>query len=186
MPKLRPHILSLSIIILTALLSFWNINQIFFQQDEWLGLGGAIYRQETFGTLGSITQIFNFQTQNESIRFLPVTSLLNFFVYNKFGLNIKAYSILALVLIISCAIALNITVQKLTNSYLLSTLVSTLWITNNLAYQAFTWIGTLVPTLISTLSFILGLYFLLLYNEKRKTLYICNHQSWCDITTWAN
>ena len=45
----------------------WKISQIFFQQDEWLGLGGAVYRQETFGAWGSIIQVFNFQNRNMSL-----------------------------------------------------------------------------------------------------------------------
>lgn len=164
----RRVLLSVVIIVLVSLASFWGINKIFFQQDEWLGLGGAIYRQESFGTLGSIAQIFNFRNKNESIRFLPIASISNYFVYNNLKLNFTAYGILALVLIISCALALNLTVHKLTNSYLFSSLTTALWITNNLGYQSFTWIGTLVPTVVSTLFFILGLYLLLLFSEKRN------------------
>lgn len=159
-------------IISVILFSYWGIWNIFFQQDEWLGVGGALYRQETFGTLGSIGQVFNFETRNESTRFLPVAAILNHFVYSNIGLNFNIYGILALFLVIASALVLNLTIQKLTNSWLLSALVSIFWVTNNLAYQAFTWIGTLVPTVASALFFMGGLYFLLLFNEKRKNLYI--------------
>mgnify|MGYP001614312947 FL=1 len=156
------------LIILVSLISFWKISQIFFQQDEWLGLGGAVYRQETFGAWGSIIQVFNFQNRNESTRFLPITSIANYLLYNNFGLNTGAYGLLSLAIAIICALLINNIVYKLTNSYLISTGTSILWITNNLAYQAFTWIGTMVPSLLTVLFFLLGLYFLLVFNEKKE------------------
>lgn len=167
--RLKASILIITVVIL---ISFWNINNIFFQQDEWLGLGGVIYRQETYGTWGSIAQIFNFENKNESTRFLPVASILNQLVYSSFGLNTGAYGILALILITICAIILNSVVFKLTNSYLLSTLTSALWVTNNLAYQAFTWIGTMLPSIFSVLFFLLSFYFLLFFYEKKKNTYL--------------
>lgn len=171
MHKTRSHILSLLIIILVTLISFWGINRIFFQQDEWLGLGGAIYRQEIFGTLGSIKQVFNFQNKNESTRFLPVTSIANHLLYNNFKLNTGAYGLLSLTIVIVCTFLINSVIYKLTNSYLISTGTSLLWVTNNLAYQAFTWIATMMPSLLTMLFFLLGLYFLLIFNEKKKNYF---------------
>lgn len=155
-------------IILVSLISFWKINQIYFQQDEWLGIGGAIYRQETFGALGSIAQVFNFQNRNESTRFLPVTSISNHLLYNNFGLNTGAYGLLALAITLICALILNQIIYKLTNSHLISTITSILWVTNNLAYQAITWIATMMPSLLSALFFLLSLYFLLFFIDKKK------------------
>lgn len=160
--------LSVITIIIITVISFWNIDKIFFQQDEWLGLGGVIQRQDTLGTWGSIAQVFNFKNVNEGIRFLPVTSILSHILYSNIGLNFPLYGVLALISIIICAVILNLVIQKITNSYVLSTLVSTLWVTNNLAFQAFTWIGTIVSSLVSTMFFLLSLYLLLLFNEKGK------------------
>lgn len=165
---MRPTLVSIFLILLTTLTTFWGINRIFFQQDEWLGLGGAIYRQETLGTLGSIVQIFNFQTKNESTRFLPITSIANYLVYINFKLNTSAYGLLSITIATICALLITSIVYKLTNSYLISTITSILWLTNNLAYQAFTWIATMMPSLLSVLFFLLGLYFLLVFNEKKK------------------
>lgn len=155
-------------VILVTLISFWGIHKIFFQQDEWLGLGGAIYRQETYGNLGSIGQVFNFKKQSEGIRFLPITSIASQVFYTNYGLNMSSYAITMLILILASVLLLNLVVYKLTNSYLLSTLVAILWVTNNLSYQAFSWIGTFVSSLGSIFFFILSLYLLLLYGEKRK------------------
>ncbi len=168
MHTFRLALTSSILIILVSLISFWKINQIFFQQDEWLGLGGAIYRQETLGTLGSVAQIFNFQNKNESTRFLPVTSIANYLAYTNFRLNTGIYGLLSLTIVIVCALLINSIVYKLTNSYLISTGTSILWVTNNLAYQAFTWIATMMPSLLTVLFFLLGLYFLLVFNEKKK------------------
>lgn len=171
MPKIRFHILSLSIIIFVSIVSFGGINNIFFQQDEWLGLGGAIYRQETFGTLGSIKQVFNFQNRNESTRFLPVTSIANQLTSTNLKLNTGYYGLLSLAIVTTCALIFNQIVYKLTNSYLIATLTSLMWITNNLAYQAITWIATMMPSLLTVLFFLLGLYFLLIFNEKKKSYF---------------
>ena len=168
---IRPHLISLLVIILIGVVTFLGIDKIFFQQDEWLGLGGAIYRQETFGTMGSIKQVFNFQNRNESTRFLPITSIANHFLYNNFRLNTGAYGLLSLTILIICALLINSIVYKLTNSHLISTITSLLWVTNNLAYQAFTWIATMMPSLLTVLFFLLGLYFLLVYNEKQKSFF---------------
>lgn len=159
-------------IIAVILYSYWGIWNIFFQQDEWLGLGGAIYRQETFGTLGSIAQVFNFQNVNESLRFLPITSISNHLLYSNFGINIPIYGLLALTIVAICALIFNQIVYKLTSSYLLSIMSSILWVTNNLAYQAFTWIATMMPSLLTTLFFLSSLYLLLIYNERKKNFYL--------------
>lgn len=168
----RSHLVSMLIIVLVTVVSFWGIDKIFFQQDEWLGLGGAIYRQETLGTLGSIKQIFNFQNKNESTRFLPVTSISNHLVYNNLKLNTGAYGLLSLIIATICALLINSIVYKLTNSHFISTVTSLLWITNNLAYQAFTWIATMMPSLLTVLFFLLGLYFLQIFNEKNKNYFL--------------
>src|SRR3989344_8835797 len=90
------------LIVVVIVFSFQGIQNIFFQQDEWLGLGGAISRHETYGNLGNILQVFNFQGSNEVVRFLPVTSIINYLVYNYFGLNTAAYGISSLIIVIIC------------------------------------------------------------------------------------
>lgn len=164
----KPLLISSATIIFVTFIAFWNINKIFFQQDEWFGLGGVIFRQEALGSWGSIVQIFNFKNINEGVRFLPVTSILNQVIYGNLGLNFSAYGILMLIVIIFSALILNLFVSKLTNSYLISTISSILWVTNNLAYQAFSWIGTFTSSVFSVVFFLSGLYFLILFNEKRN------------------
>lgn len=168
MHGMRFVLASIIVIIFVTLTAFWGINGIFFQQDEWLGLGGAISRHETLGTLGSIAQIFNFQVKNESTRFLPITSMANYLAYSNFRLNTGAYGLLSITIATICALLINSIVYKLTKSYLISTTTSILWITNNLAYQAITWIATTMPSLLTVLFFLLGLYFLILFNKKKK------------------
>ncbi len=170
--KNKTTLLSVMVIICVILFSYWGIWNIFFQQDEWLGLGGALYRHQTFGTLGTIVQVFNFHNANETVRFLPVTSILNYLLYSNLGINIPVYGLLSLLIAVICGLIFNQIVYKLTNSRLISTMAATFWVTNNLAYQAFTWIATMVPSLLTTLFFLLSLYLFLLYKENKRKAYL--------------
>jgi hypothetical protein len=163
---------SMLAILIVILISYWGIWNVFFQQDEWLGLGGAIYRKQTFGTLGSIAQVFNFSNPNEVVRFLPVTSILNYLLYSNLGINIKAYGLFSLLIALSCSLIFSEIVYKLTSSRIVGLMAAAFWVTNNLAYQAFTWIATMVPSLLTTLFFLLSLYLMLLYNDNKKRSYL--------------
>lgn len=160
-----PKIYSCAVIILVTIEAFWSITNIMFQQDEWLGVGGALFRRDSGGfvyVLGEI--ISNFYNHP---RFLPVTSLSNYVVYNLLSLNFSLYGIFALILAIMNALLVNLAIHKLTKSYIISVVVSLFWVTNNLSYEAITWIGTLVPSQFSFLFFMLSFYFLLSFAEQR-------------------
>lgn len=159
------NLLPIVVIILVTLVTFSDIQKIFFQQDEWLGLGGALYRRDSGGLIYVLGEIVSNFYQHP--RFLPVTSLSNYVVYNLFGLNFSYYGIFALILAITNALLVNLVIHKLTRSYLISVAVSLFWVTNNLSYQSITWIGTLIPSQLSFSLFILSLYFLLIYAEQR-------------------
>lgn len=158
---LKPKCASIILIFLVSLFAFWNINNIFFQQDEWLGLGGAISRSESGGFAKVFSEVFSF---NSGVtRFLPLTSITNYIVYNAVGLNISLYGILAFVLAFVNALLVNLVAQKLTKSFLLSTATALFWITNNLSYQSITWISPVVPSQSSFLFLMLGFYFFIRY-----------------------
>lgn len=162
-------ILSVAVIIIVALFTFKDITQIFFQQDEWLGLGGAITRSEEGGLYKVFQDTF---LHGESPRILPVTGLANYLIFNTFKTNTSYYGILSLVLVIISAILLNFTFQKLTKSFLIALIVPLLWITNNLSLQAVTFIGAIITSQFSFFFFATSLYFLVSFLESSgKTLF---------------
>lgn len=156
-------ILSALIIIGVALFTFKDITQIFFQQDEWLGLGGAITRSEEGGLYKVFQDTF---LHGESPRILPTTALANYVIFNTFKTNTSYYGILSLVLVIISAILLNFTFQKLTKSFLIALIASLLWFTNNLSLQAVTFIGAIITSQFSFLFFAIGFYFFVSFLES--------------------
>ncbi len=158
-------ILCILLIIGINFYSYWGIWNIFFQQDEWLGLGGAITRHETGGIFVALSDIF----AGLSARFLPLTSLTNYIVFSSLGTNLPLYGFLALGLACLNGILCYLSFKKLTGYWQFGLLVAVLFITNNFVYQSIAWIGTLIPSQFSLLFFLLGLYLYSLFLENRRT-----------------
>lgn len=167
-------ILSALIIIGVALFTFKDITQIFFQQDEWLGLGGAITRSEEGGIFKAIQDVFT--PQEKGARILPVTAITNYLVFTSFLKNPAYYGILALVLIIFSSILLNLALYRLTKSFFLSIITPLMWFTNNLSLQAVTFPGAVITSQFSFLFFALSFYLLVLFlttSGKSLFLWLC-------------
>lgn len=165
-----------SILILIAIiyLAFGQIGKIFFQQDEWLGLGNAF----TFWTTGGPKQIMQdvFWPNGPISRILPLTGLTNFVVFNTFKLNPGAYGLLAVTVASVNAILLYLILQKWLDSHILGIIVAGLWITNNLAVQSITWIGTFIPSQFSVLFFLLAWY-----SWQRHKLWLTVSLMWASL-----
>lgn len=160
------HFLSVTIVVVVASIAFWNINHIFFQQDEWFGLGSAISRNETGGFSKLIQDVFT--PTSRLFRFLPMTALLNFLVFNLFGANTGYYGVLALVFLVANSTIVYFIGVKLTKSSLVGLVTSVLWLTNSLSYQAVTWISAMTSSQPSFLFFMVSFYLLILFIEKPR------------------
>ncbi len=164
MPKPRSHILSLLTIILVALISFWGINHIFFQQDEWLGLGGALSRKDHGGIVRVVKDIF---TPNGGLfRFLPLTSIANYVVFNTLALNFSWYGYLAFSAAVINALLIYFCIEKLSGSKIISIVTTLFWLTNGYSQQAITWVSSIVPSQFSFMFFMLSFWNLLIFREK--------------------
>ena len=155
----KKKLISIAVIIFVVVIAFGNINKIFFQQDEWLGLGNAF----SFRAGGGVKQIMQevFLPSYALSRVLPLTGLTNYVVFNTFKLNPWAYGLLAVGVASLNAILLYLILQKWLDSDIVGILVASLWITNNLAVQSITWIGTFIPSQFSVLFFLLAWWFCL-------------------------
>lgn len=174
MHKIRPHVLSLSIITLVALLAFWGINNIFFQQDEWLGLGGAMSRRDNGGITRVVIDIFH--PAGGLFRFLPLTSLANYVVFNTFGLNFSWYGYLAFFMAVANSLLIYLCIEKLTESKVVSIVTTLFWLTNGYSQQAITWISSIVPSQFSFMFFMLSFLNLLTFRKNHKivNLLLCS------------
>jgi len=165
---------SVVILIIIMVIAFWNVNNIFFQQDEWLGLGNAF----SFRAGGGIRQIMQevFWPNHSVSRILPLTGLTNYVVFNTFKLNPWAYGLLAVSVASVNAILLYLILQKWLESHILGVMVASLWITNNLALQSITWIGTFIPSQFSVLFLLLAWY-----SWQRQRLWLTVALMWASL-----
>jgi len=165
--KNRSVNISIFIIIVVSVITFGNIKDIFFQQDEWLGLGGAISRSESGGLIRLFADMI--PSNSQTVRLVPLTSIVNYLVFNLLGLKFGLYGVMSLAIGLINAVWVNIVVQKITRSYLVSTLVAILWLTNSLSDQAITWVSTVVPSQLSFLFFLISFYIFIKFVEEFKS-----------------
>jgi len=159
------NIISVSLIIIVSIISFWGIWDIFFQQDEWLGLGRAFSYNYPGGLFDLIFTLF---TPDKLIRFLPLSMTTIYFVFNVLGLNASMHGMLALLLVIINALLIWRVTYKISKSNVVALITSIFWVTNNLSSQAITWIGAMIPSQFSMLFFLSSLYMLLVYLDTQR------------------
>lgn len=165
-----------------ACLTYKGIDRIFFQQDEWLGLGKAITRREMGGLSVVIGDLL--AAREGVYRFLPLTLISNYFIFNLFGLNITRYAGLAFILLILNASLVYLIGESLTKSSVAGVLVSLLWMTNSSASQGVTWISTLVPTEFSLLFFLISFYLFIQYFKKNNWWWLLGSLLFMFISLW--
>lgn len=154
------------IIILVAMVTFWDIRNIFFQQDEWIALGRVLAFQGDGGIIGYLQNVLS---GNTLIRFLPFTSLTVYSLFSLFGLNPELHGLFALSVATVNALLMYIVINKFSKSIIIALITSVFWLTNGLSSQAITWIGTIIPSQLSMTAFLISLYFFLVYLDSSLT-----------------
>ncbi|RJQ27605.1 hypothetical protein C4577_01055 [Candidatus Parcubacteria bacterium] len=160
----RSLIISIFIIIIVTVITFWHAKDIFFQQDEWLGLGKAISRSDSGGLPSLIADLM--PGDKPLVRLLPLTSIFNYIVFNLFGLKMWAYGVMSLGLAIINASIIYLAIRKLSKSSLIALGAALFWVTSSLSSQAITWIGAVIPSQMSLTAFLGSLYFMLIYLDS--------------------
>ena len=109
----KKKLFSIIVLITVVAIAFGNVNEIFFQQDEWLGLGNAF----SFRAGGGVKQIMQevFWQDKPISRVLPLTGLTNYLVFNTFKLNPSLYGYLAVSVAALNAILVYLILQKWLN-----------------------------------------------------------------------
>lgn len=150
------------VIIIVAVFTFGGLKDTFFQQDEWLGLGSALYRRDNGGLSKVVYDIFH----NPTSRFLPLTSLTNYFVFTTVKFNFGAYGVMAILLAILNTHLAYMFATKLLSSKLIGLASALFWLVNGMSFQAITWISPVVPSQLCFLFMLLGLNYFLRYLSK--------------------
>lgn len=166
------HTLPFLIIFVVLIFTFWQISNIFFQQDEWLGLGNAFTYRARNGLFSLLKASF---LPNYALsRYLPFTGIINYLVFNTFQKNASLYGFLGLFMALVNSGLLYLMAYRLTKSRIVGIFTALLWVTNNLALQSITWIGTMLPSQFAMLFFLLGFNNLTLFLESknRKKLFL--------------
>ncbi len=164
--KKNKHFLPIAILVVIVSTAFWNIDQIFFQQDEWFGLGNFFSFRASGGFISFLKA--SFLPEYQVSRYVPFVGIVNYIVFYTFQKNAMLYGFLALCMAIINCILLYLFVYKLTKLRIVALFSSLLWVTNNLAIQSITWIGTMLPSQFSLLFFLMGLNYIASYQEDYK------------------
>lgn len=82
------------VILLTIILTYWDLPKTFFQQDEWWGFGGYLYYE---GSGGLMSVLANFVLSLSKVHFNPLTNLISYIQFKLFLLNFAPYAYSAIV-----------------------------------------------------------------------------------------
>lgn len=159
------HILFILFIISINIIVFRKLSQAFFQQDEWFGLGKAIY-SKTQG-LGYYFKILS------GYHFTPLSLFFYFWEFNSFGLNIAHYYLASVILHLITTFLVYVLIFNLTRRKTIGCIAALFFMLNSVSSQAITWIGAGINTLGCALFVLLSLIAFLEYikSDKRKFYY---------------
>ena len=117
---------------------FWNLWNTYFQQDEWLNIGRAIYQQQHLPW-----SVFSFN----SVHFFPFNNLIWIGEYRLFGIDAHYYAFASILTHVIGAVCAYIFFKTLTKSTTAACILSTLLLISYPAKQVVVWYAVtgLVP-----------------------------------------
>lgn len=149
-------------IVILNIFTFWDFPSMYFQQDEWHGLGFILSEGARY-----ITQDQSpFQLLFSGDRFLART--INYFLFTNFGLDAKPFVVTALFFHILNSFLLYKVVCLITKQKIIGFLSVLFFLTNSISHQAYTWFGTMAGTAPSLTFVLLSLYFYFEFIFKKK------------------
>lgn len=149
-------------IFILSLISFFNLWNTYFQQDEWYWFGQSIYANQ-YGIL-NLFKVAGFH-------FIPLTGLLTAALYQLFKLQFSYYIVFSLILH-----ALNSFLVYILGAHLADKktafLASILFLVANTSQQATTWVGASIALLPATFFALISFILFLKYFEMSKKRYL--------------
>lgn len=157
-------ILSLFLFILIFFITFKDLPQVYYQQDEWHAFGFILGHGTKYIdlNLSPLTLLLNDRTG---------ARILNYFHYNFFGFNAEPLIFLGVVLhLVNSALVFFIS-NKLTKNRTISYLASLLFLVNSMSSQSYIWLGAMPGAVPSVTFILLSLYFFLDFLSKGNQKY---------------
>lgn len=149
---------------LITIVTFYQLPQAYFEQDEWHSFGHYIY----LNSLSPIDFLKNVFPGGELGHFTPLSLMLKMTMYKIWGLNATSYFYISILLHFFVGVAFYSLVYLLTSKKYIAFLGAVFFLVNNSHYQAVTWLGTFEGTQGATLFGLLSLTFYILYQQKGK------------------
>jgi len=169
--KLKEVIFPFSIIFL-ILITYWNLTKSFFEQDEWLGIGGILYYTEPGRPFLEV--LYKYIRDIISERMVPLTVVSLYFQFKTFSLQFSYYALVSIALhLINSFLIFYLSLTLLKNKYL--AFISALFFgLNSIASQTVTWIAATMSTQTAASFFLLSLLFLskFILGKKKKTFFL--------------
>lgn len=161
---------ALSFLIFSTILLFITYHQLpqtFFQQDEWQYFGANIFAISTEHPI--LYTVIPFQGQ--LTHFFPLGTLLFLVEYLLFKVHFIPYALIGLSLHIINAFIMYLLIKKTSRNEIVAFSSSGLFLINSISHQPVTWIAAGIGTLPSTTSLLLSTLFFIKYLEKNENKY---------------
>lgn len=156
MRRLILNIFPMLLVIFVILVTYKDLPQTFFQQDEWQYFGSSIYALRSSNPIANVL----LPLQGQITHFFPLATAMFLLEYILFKMNFPYYVLLNIFIHIANAVLLYFLISLLTRKKLLAWGSALLFSVNSLAHQPITWVAAGIGTLPGT--FFLLFYFLCL------------------------
>lgn len=155
-----------AVIFLLIIITFRQLPQTFYQQDEWLGSGQIMvigYHVVT-DNLSPIQLIFG--------EGRPLTRLLGAYFFSTFGFNTAPLAIYSVIFHMLNSLLIFLIALKMLKKYFGAFVVSSFFALNSIDHQSVTWYGASFGIQPATFFILLSIYLYLMYVEHEKKLYV--------------
>lgn len=155
-----------ALVILLTLVSYANINKLFYVSDEWIALGG-IYFNGILGGLKGLSIVGILLGRGRPLAALLMNPFFYYFTYNTMPFVITAY-----IFHILNGILLYLFVKKISKNQLISLTAGIFFITASVAQQTITWLPNIPQVPTATAFILLSSLFLTKFADTHKRNYL--------------
>lgn len=159
------NLLPLLIVVVATVLTYRNLPQTFFQQDEWQYFGSSIYALLSPNPIANVA----LPLQGQVTHFFPLASIFYLLEYVFFKTNFAPYVIINLILHITNATLVYFLIFLMTQKRMFAWGSAALFAVNSLAHQPITWVAAGIGTLLGTVFLLLFLLSFLKFLESKQS-----------------
>ena len=124
------NILAVFILFLVAVINYWRVPFLFWQQDEWVTFANLIQNGINIVLHG---------LEVKSTHFSPISNFLSFVYFNIFGFNYSGYLIVGLIFHLINGFLIFKIAEKITKNFFFSILAGIIFVGSSASYQLLMW-----------------------------------------------